>query len=401
MYLRQRTRRRTFLFVIWQSGGGTQPEIGLGRMLSARGHSVRILAPRAHRERVEAAGCDWRPLPEAADFVPSKGRALEDQEEWLVEMLLGVMPAEALLAEVERARPDVLVVDYQLRGALSAAERTGVPCVAIAHTAYRFHSVVVDPESARKAVALLNRTRSQLGVPLLDKSGQVTSSNATMRRCARVLAVMPSEFDPWDEPLSHVVHVGPIFEEATNIAWDAPWAAEDPRPLVVVSLSSQYMHQEDLLHRIVAGVDALPVRCLVLTGLELAPDEIHLPASVVVRNYIPHLAVLPHASLVITHGGMGTIMAAFACGVPLVCIPLGRDQTVNGQQVQNLGSGLTLPTDALPEEIGTAASQVLSSRDLSVGARRIAEVTATYRRGEIAVEEIESLGSRSLPSALR
>ena len=60
------------------------------------------------------------------------------------------------------------------------------------------------------------------------------------------------------------------------------------------------------------------------------------------RAYIPHRALLPHAQLVVTHGGIGTIMAAFDAGVPLVCLPLGRGQPGNAARVAELGAGVAL-----------------------------------------------------------
>ena len=43
--------------------------------------------------------------------------------------------------------------------------------------------------------------------------------------------------------------------------------------------------------------------------------------------------MLPHAALVVTHAGWQTINAALADGVPLVCVPDGRDQPDNAARV--------------------------------------------------------------------
>jgi MGT family glycosyltransferase len=375
--------------VIWQSGGGTQPEIGLARMLSARGDAVRILAPRPHRVRVEAAGCEWRPFPLEAEFDPSKGRALEDQEDFILSTAFGMAVPEELLREVDRERPDTLIVDYQMRSALSAAESTGVPTAAVVHTAYRFHGRVADLDAVRKTYELLNRTRAILRLPALPHSETVTTSVATIRRCKRAIIVMPAEFDPWVESLPNSVHVGPIFEEDPGgVALDLPWPSDHPDPLLVVSLSSQYMHQESALERIADAVEGLPMRVLVTTGNELAADEVRLPPSVVVRSYVPHLALLPHASVLVTHAGMGTVMAGFACGVPMICLPIGRDQPGNAQRVQELGAGLALSMETSREELRAAVLEAIESVGLRAGARRMAEVVQGYRWGAIALREL-------------
>lgn len=162
-----------------------------------------------------------------------------------------------------------------------------------------------------------------------------------------------------------------------------------------MSLSSQYMHQEDLLQRIGAGIASLPVRVLILTGLELDPDEIVVPPSLAVERYVPHQAVMPHASAVVTHGGMGTIMAAFTFGVPALCLPLGRDQHVNSASVERLGAGRAMDVESPPEKIGEAVEGLLASNELRAGAVRMADVVASYRGGAVAVEEVEALASPS------
>jgi hypothetical protein len=45
-------------------------------------------------------------------------------------------------------------------------------------------------------------------------------------------------------------------------------------------------------------------------------------------------AVLPHAALVVCHGGSGSTFGALAAGVPLVIWPLFADQFRNGRAVQ-------------------------------------------------------------------
>jgi hypothetical protein len=67
---------------------------------------------------------------------PVEGRALEDQEEFVIRAVTGLPIALALLEEVERDPPDALVVDHQMRAAESAAERTGLPTASLVHTPY-------------------------------------------------------------------------------------------------------------------------------------------------------------------------------------------------------------------------------------------------------------------------
>src|SRR5204862_434107 len=81
-------------------------------------------------------------------------------------------------------------------------------------------------------------------------------------------------------------------------------------------------------------------------GGVFAPSELRLPANVVAVGSAPHRAVLPSARLVVAHGGHGTTMKALACGVPLLTVPLGRDQADIAARVVEAGAGLRLSPSA-------------------------------------------------------
>jgi UDP:flavonoid glycosyltransferase YjiC (YdhE family) len=89
--------------------------------------------------------------------------------------------------------------------------------------------------------------------------------------------------------------------------------------------------------------------------------------------------LFPHATLVVTHAGMGTIMAAFASGVPMLCMPFGRDQAGNAAKVEALNAGKSIAPDVSIEEIRSAVEEILSSDSLRAGAQRMAEIVAGYR----------------------
>jgi UDP:flavonoid glycosyltransferase YjiC (YdhE family) len=85
---------------------------------------------------------------------------------------------------------------------------------------------------------------------------------------------------------------------------------------------------------------------------------------------------LPQAALVVCHAGLGTVMAALSHGVPLVCLPMGRDQGNNAQRVASLGAGRTLAGDASRGEIRDAVARVLRTSSHHDAARGLQETIA-------------------------
>jgi UDP:flavonoid glycosyltransferase YjiC (YdhE family) len=151
------------------------------------------------------------------------------------------------------------------------------------------------------------------------------------------------------------------------------------------------MRQEELLLRVAEASAAVGARALVLTGFELSPDEVAWPPGVVARPYLPHAAVLPGAALLVSHAGMGTLMAAFAAGVPSICMPLGRDQSVNAHRAEELHAGVMVAHDAGPEELRAQIRHALRSTELLAGAREMGRSIERHGHGAQAVAVIEEV----------
>jgi MGT family glycosyltransferase len=375
----------------WQAGGGSQPALGLGRRLAEHGHSVRIFGPAAYADRVAAVGCRLRPLPTVCEFDPARGRRMEDQPEFLGRLFFGSELPEALAAELTAESADLVVVDYLLRSLVCCAEQLPVPSLLLIHTTFRFHGGAGDDEAARRRwYEPVNAVRARSGLqPLPAGSDSVTV--ALVRQAAGALVVLPREYDDWADPPAGVVHVGPITEEATPTGWDSPWPLDDDRPLIVVSMGTTYMAHEQVLGRVMQALNSTEARVLVLTGAELAPAEIDSVPGVHVRRYLPHSAVMPDAALVVTHAGTGTLMASFTAAVPVICIPLGRDQDGNSRRVEELGLGALLPPSASLAEIRRATADALASPPMHDAARRMADAIRSYGNGARAIAALESL----------
>jgi UDP:flavonoid glycosyltransferase YjiC (YdhE family) len=101
------------------------------------------------------------------------------------------------------------------------------------------------------------------------------------------------------------------------------------------------------------------------------------------------------------------VIKALAAGVPVVAIPLGRDQLDNAARVAHHGAGLRLKPNAGPEAIARAVRRVLDEPSFAAGAQRLADAIAAETAEDRAAAELEALaeqstgaGSAPVPSAL-
>jgi hypothetical protein len=385
---------RRWLFVLWAGGGNVGPFVTLAEHLVARGDRVSAVVPAGAADRLAAAGATLAGVPDG--WLPGAGD---------------------VLAAADAEPPDALVVDYMLTGALCAAERTGLPTVALVHTLYRRLLVGGAPHPIGMAggVAALNAVRADLGL------GPIVGHRDLLAAVELVLVTAPAELDAPDSPGAAVVadgSAGPDVGVATagpggdpaaaesvggpatagsvggpatagsgggaatgglgarvaNVAYagplpegpgpDAGW--EPPvgeGPLVVVSTGTagdDPALETDLLGRILTALGGLPVRGFVTVPGYIDPAALDPPPNVTVSPYVRHAAVLPHAAALVTHAGLGTVLAGLTHGVPLVCLPLGREQPDNARAVERLDAGVALPLDAPPDKVRDAVAAQLA-----------------------------------------
>jgi len=385
------SRKRRFLVLTLNAAGNWSPERELIRALAERGHAVRVITDARHERDVVAAGAEYRAYRHAPQRTPSQRHEnLQETEQARILRTVFFNPvyADELAAAFEDGVPDALLVDAMLLTAAAAAERAAVPTAVLWHTVY---GAIRDTPGrmAGATIEPLNEVRSHLGLaPVADRMAATAAADA-------ILALTYDAFDvlaPEPEPRLH--YVGPLACVRQDVPrYDFPWPAHDRRPLVLVSYSTTFQDQVGVLQRVADAVANLDARVLLTLGSAISAAELQLPDNVVAVPFVPHAAVLPHARLVVTHAGHGTVMAAVTAGVPLLCTPMGRDQHAVSACVARRGVGVVVPMTASATELRDAIAAVLADDALRERARAFAaglDVDDGLRR---AVEVVEQLGA--------
>lgn len=139
----------------------------------------------------------------------------------------------------------------------------------------------------------------------------------------------------------------------------------------------------------------MDVRVVVTVGPEGDPAAFGLlPDNVSVHRYVPQTELLPRCSLVVSHAGSGTFLAALDHGLPQLCLPQAADQFGNAQQCAAAGAGLQLrPGGVTRESVREAAAQLLNDERFRMGAQRIRTELASMPLPAHVVPLIEALAA--------
>ena len=372
------TSARRFLIVSWDGGGNTPPAFNLGTRLVRRGHRVRMLGWESMAARAADAGIDFATFRSMTPW-PASLR-MDDAMDRLMDLLHSDATRDDVIAEGQSFAPDVLVVDCMMEAALTAARQLRLPTAVIVHVLY---SAFVDGGfddvmngNVREVLALTDS----------------------------VLAVIPQGLDAPLELPRNTMYTGPIvhpdFERQSLPPTDLEVIARPGDPWVLLSLSTTLQGQAEALPAMLEAVGSLPVRILLTLGGVINREEIVAPPNVTVRDFLPHDAVLPHMAAVICHAGLSTITAALAAGVPMVCIPQGRDQHGNAARVAASGAGRVIDPSASAAEIATEVDALLRDDGARSAARRLAAEIAALGRGERATDEVERLRPHAIEAVV-
>lgn len=419
-------QRKRYLLTMWEGGGTIPPQLGVARRLLDRGHAVHVLGDPTIEKPAADLGCTFSPWEEAPHRL-TLDPAEDLIKDWEVSNPLSLLKraqdrfmagpagryARDTLRTIATTRPDAVLADSMLFGSMAAAEAAALPTVALMPNIWMLPTPgapsfgpgfaparsplgrgrdAIMRAGARhlfdKGKQALNAARAEMGLaPLEHFLDQLLGVD-------RILVLTSPTFDYAAKVApANVRYCGPVLDDpGWAEPWVSPWAQSDTRPLVLVALSSTFQDQAAVLGRIVDGLAGLPVRAVVTVGQMLDAAVVEGRENVAVVASAPHGALLPKAAAVITHCGHGTTMKSLAAGVPLVCIPMGRDQNDTAARVIHHGAGIRLKPSASPARVAGAVERVLADDSIRNAAKDLGTTITAEVEATDLVAEIEAVG---------
>lgn len=412
-----------YLFTTWEGGGHVQPLLLAAREAMDAGHTVLVLSDACNAGDAAPLGLPFRCWITAPSQV-GKSREddrLKDHEadnplEVIHRLLDRVMtgPARAYaddtLAAIEAFGPDVIVSQELLLGVMVAAEAQKLPLALFAANIWSLPTLpgappfgagmpqaTTEEERAMHAmVSQMSRSFYQAGLPALNGARQALDLPPLddlfdqLNHAGQILMATSLAFDFAPDPLpAPFSYVGPYLADPT---WVEPFTSQEgDAPLVLVSFSSLYQAQERALQAVIDALGRLPVRAVVTTGPTLSPDEFVAPGNVTIVRAAPHGLLLERSALFVTHAGHGSTLRPLLAGVPLLCLPMGRDQNDNAARVTARGAALRLAPDASVEAISAAIGELLNTPSYREAAAALGEAIRTDIKPGAVTAALEAL----------
>ncbi len=389
----------------------------LGKELVDRGHRVTMLArdkaaPLAEQFHLEFHPWDADGVPWPSHFFQwlafravGLGGLIADREwlQWQNEVTLQRLPPVAKQLGI-----DGVLFDHVLAAGGTVAEHLGMPFVSVctalpwneeprvppAFTSWPF----VDNHAAERRNRLgyaglrwyvqpllrrINRYRRKWKLPRFSHIDDALSP------IAQISQLCP-EYDFPHQTLSDAFHyVGSLTaDRIVKNEFPFSWDRLDGRPLIFASLGTvRDTRNRSAFRKILAACDGLDAQLVLALGNtdeedspmgELGP----IPGNAIVVDFAPQLKLLDRASLLITHGGVNTVLEAASRGLPVLALPRACDQLGMAARIQRAGVGSILPFQrSKPDQIRRAIERILSDESCRRRAKQLQQ--AMQRAGGV------------------
>jgi MGT family glycosyltransferase len=358
------------------------------------------------REAVEGAGLGFAAAEEYRMFPPPDPDSAEGAH--------AAEAARALLPLIEEMRPHAVVSDILTLAPSLAAEKAGVPLATLIPHIYP----VVEPGLPFFAVGLLpprtplgravwrggqralniglehgrrdlNRQRARLDLP------PVEHFHGGISRDLALVGTFPQLEYPRRWPAG-VEITGPMTFEMPHPDIELPPGEE---PLVLVAPSTAHDSDNHLVRTALAALADEPVRVVATTNRVAPQTPIEVPRNAVLVDWLSYSQLMPAASLVISHGGHGTVARALAAGTPLLICPIIGDMSETAMRVAWAKCGLSLPWRLCrPAPLRWAARRLLDDASFVNRAAELARWVAENDGAERGAELIEQLARTPTPA---
>ena len=364
------------------------PLLPLMEAASRGGHQVVAATGGDLEKRVAATGASMRavgrsPMESAMQAFGIAPTLLEVPEEWrfgaaLFGHVIAPVQAEALRALTADWRPDLIVhPPVDIAAPLIAAE-LGVPSVTCGTGGVPPADLL---EALEAAVA-----------PLWQEAAMAQPAFCGLFQ-HRYLDIFPPSLQHDRGPATPVTM--PMRPEMPSQAsGDLPsWADTlGARPIVYVSLGTvPLFNQPPEFEPILRGLSQHDVDVVATVGELNDPAGFDVPGNVVVEQWLPLRTLLNRCAAVVCHGGSGTILSAFAAGLPMVVVPKGADQFVNGRICSQTAAARVLWPDQVTATNVAAEADWLLSADAATAAAEISGEIAAMPSPDRVLSDLQAL----------
>ncbi|AOS61954.1 macrolide family glycosyltransferase [Actinoalloteichus hymeniacidonis] len=393
-----------FLFMSHPDHGHVLPNLAVVTALVDRGHRVTYLTGETMVDLVTEAGAT--PLVYDSRYRQANFTDVAYDPLYLMTLLLS--ESASMLAKAEEQlgddRPDAVSYDISMLYAGRILSRKwDIPAVQLipmfaSNGNYSYINSIYNSDGAEKSMPdwvgeQLARIGELMAVHGIEGSPQELWWEVPDFSVVNIPQSFQIEGDTFDERFAFV---GPCLGRRAFFGeWSPP---DNGLPIVLISFGAVFNEHSDFFHECVRAFTGMPWHAVITVAGGMDPADLGpLPPNVEVHRFVPHVAVLEHAQIAVTHGGMGTVMEALHTGTPMVVVPTSSIDGVTADRLAELNLGRTMkPEEVTAQRLIDAVLAVAADETIKRSTEEMREQIKAAGGATRAADEIEKYLARTV-----
>jgi len=380
--------------------GHTLPNLGLLRLLKSRGHMIYCLGLSDVEDFIRDQGFEFIPI--MGDIFPPgtcQGRRwVETRSQYFVPLIRGKVLDDA----IARLKPEVMMVhnSYCAEG-LIIHLRYSLPIVFFCPSFRELPRVLAYENYFTNILLNLTSGIAELLDLLTEHGVRYNNFKEIAQQVLRFpeLTFIPEAFDlhrQSEDPQVFYLGAGVDLERKEETA---EWKDFDSnQPMIYCALGSQIYRQQAISRRLFQTIiDVAATRSdwqfMIAVGKTFNAGEFTgIPDNAILTSWAPQLKALSQASVMVNHGGFGTVKECIFMGVPMVVLPLllDRDHVACAKRVVHHGLGVQGDIRQVSaSELSSLIEQVIKDQSYRLRAGVMREKFRQQDRFDIGVKVIE------------
>ena len=379
---------KKILFTTTAGSGHFQVLSSLAQALLKMGNEVKVAAPESFRPNVEATGLEFAPFDDSdkhhtamAELHAGFASGDPAEIEYLVgKILFGLTNTQSALPRLEETikmwSPDLIISESaEVSGGILAAK-------------YGIRLVRAAPISAVADQQFMPSVMDGIA-DLLKAHGLERAKFEEWLMQQKMLSYFPEAFGSPKLTLTKEIlrmrHEGSVINQKKS-----------KPPLIYVTMgseSSKIGFYPRVIQSILDNLTEVEADIIVAVGKDVDISALKCNKSnVKIKNWVNQREILSRTSLIICHGGSGTILDALAAGIPIIVVPLFADQPLNAAAVESTNCGYGISENNIATEL--ASKVELALKELKTNSQSMRQAMALHPSvAEVAKSLINTLYS--------
>lgn len=405
------------LFASVPLAGHVLPVIPVARNLVADGHEVIWYCGSHYKKIIEESGAVFFPYKNALDFHDGNlseyfpdlpHRSISRHARYYINHIFydNMIPQyEDLLEILKTFDADVLFTDDWFCGAIPLAEKKIIPWISYSNAPVFYYDAQHPfPGSGMKpAQKYIGKQRnktinfmaanifmapSQRYINKLRKKISLVAMQDffpihTMKMATHHIKFNARSFDyPYQNLPKNIVFAGPLIDKLYRPNTLSELSISENHPLIFITQGTVNNHEaQDLIIPALEAVQEIQAFAIVTAGnKDLAQTLVKYSSEkIIIKDFIPYADVIPHADMVISNGGFGSVITSLSYGKPLIIAGHSEDKPVVAALVDYCKVGIDMgrkkPTK---KTMMKAMDKILKNENYQIKAKELREDFKKY-----------------------